>query len=163
MRRLGLAAPLLAALCFLAPTSARPDSGKPISVGLFTPIQIVPESQGVSAFRLSLIYGRNAFLTGLDIGLVNTTSGQVTGLQWGLVGIVGGSFTGWQDNVVNVTGQNFVGLQWGLYNQANHTEGLQLGLVNNTVTMNGVQIGLINIIHRGGMLPLFPIFNFSFK
>ena len=26
-----------------------------------------------------------------------------------------------------------------------------------------IQIGLINIIQKGGMLPVFPIFNFSFK
>jgi hypothetical protein len=29
--------------------------------------------------------------------------------------------------------------------------------------MEGVQIGLINIIQKGGMLPVFPFFNFSFK
>jgi hypothetical protein len=51
----------------------------------------------------------------------------------------------------------------GIYNQAQHVNGLQFGLVNNTVTMEGVQIGLINIIQKGGMLPVFPIFNFSFK
>ena len=38
MRRLGLAVPLLAALYLLAPSSARPDSGKIISLGVFTPI-----------------------------------------------------------------------------------------------------------------------------
>lgn len=163
MRRLGLAAPLLAALCLLAPAARAEAQGKPISLGLFTPVQIVPEGQGISGFRLSLIYGKNAFLTGLDIGLVNVTAGQVTGVQWGLVGIAGGNFTGWQDNWINVTGKTFEGFQFGLYNQAQHAKGLQLGLVNNTVTMEGVQIGLINIIHKGGMLPVFPIFNFSFK
>lgn len=161
MRRFALAAPILATL-LLAPAAARPE-GKPISLGVFTPVQIVPEGQGISGFRLSLIYGRNAFMTGLDLGLVNTTSGQFTGLQWGLVGVVDGNFTGWQDNAVNITGQTFVGLQWGFYNQARHVKGLQLGLVNNTVTMNGIQIGLINIIQQGGMLPVFPIFNFSFR
>jgi hypothetical protein len=40
---------------------------------------------------------------------------------------------------------------------------ISLGLVNQTDTMEGVQIGLINIIHTGGMLPVFPFFNFSFK
>ena len=42
-------------------------------------------------------------------------------------------------------------------------KGLQFGLVNHAVTMEGVQIGLINIIQQGGMLPVFPFFNFSFK
>lgn len=40
--------------------------------------------------------------------------------------------------------------------------GLQLGLVNYAVQLHGIQIGLINIIKNGGMLPIFPIFNFSF-
>ena len=164
MRRLALAVPVLAALGLAAPTGARADSqGKPISLGLFTPVQIVPEGQGIEGFRFSLIYGSNAFLTGLDIGLVNVTAGQVRGVQWGFVGIVGGHFTGWQWNGVNVVQRSFEGLQMGFYNQAQHVKGLQFGLVNNTVTMEGVQIGLVNIIQKGGMLPVFPIFNFSFK
>jgi hypothetical protein len=164
MRRLALVISVLAALCLAAPTSARADSqGKPISLGLFTPVQIVPEGQGIEGFRFSLIYGKNAFLTGFDLGLVNVTAGQVKGVQWGFVNIVGGNFTGWQWSAVNVTQRTFEGLQMGLYNQAQHAKGLQLGFVNNTVTMEGVQIGLINIIQKGGMLPVFPFFNFSFK
>ncbi len=26
-----------------------------------------------------------------------------------------------------------------------------------------ISLGLVNIIHQGGMLPVFPFFNFSFK
>jgi hypothetical protein len=163
MRRLALVS-VLAALCLAAPASARADSqGKPISLGLFTPVQIVPEGQGIGGFRFSLIYGSNAFLGGFDLGLVNATKGQVKGVQWGLVSIVGGNFTGWQWSGVGVVQKSFEGLQMGIYNQAQHVNGLQFGLVNNTVTMEGVQIGLINIIQKGGMLPVFPIFNFSFK
>jgi hypothetical protein len=165
MRRLSLAVPVLAVLCLLAPANGWADSqGKPISLGLFTPVQIVPEGQGIEGFRFSLIYGKNAFLSGFDLGLVNTTAGKVTGVQWGIVSIVGGNFTGWQTNgIVSLTERSFEGLQMGLYNQAQHAKGLQLGLVNNTVTMEGVQIGLINIIKKGGMLPVFVLFNFSFK
>jgi hypothetical protein len=164
MRRLALAA--AAALTLLcAPSGARAESGgQPISLGLVTPVQIVPQGQGVSGFRFSLIYGNNAFVNGFDLGLVNMTTGGVQGVQWGAVSIVHGNFVGWQGNwIVSMTDGNFEGLQTGLYNQANHVKGLQLGLVNNTVTMEGVQIGLINIIQKGGMLPVFPIFNFSFK
>ena len=40
--------------------------------------------------------------------------------------------------------------------------GLQLGIVNYAIQYHGIQLGLINIIKEGGMLPFFPIFNFSF-
>ena len=123
-----------------------------------------PESQGISGFRFSLLYGNNAFVNGFDLGLVNMTSGGAVGVQWGAVSIVNGEFKGWQGNwIVSITGGNFEGLQTGLYNQARHVKGLQLGIVNQTETMEGVQIGLVNIIHKGGMLPVFPFFNFSFK
>jgi hypothetical protein len=39
--------------------------------------------------------------------------------------------------------------------------GLQVGIFNMTDTAYGVQIGLLNFIKKGGMLPFFPIFNFS--
>jgi hypothetical protein len=164
VRRPALALALLAALA-VPPASARAESGgQPISLGLVTPVQIVPEGKGISGFRFSLIQGKNAFVSGFDLGLVNMTAGGVTGVQWGAVSIVDGNFKGWQSNwVVSMTGGSFEGLQMGLYNQAKHVKGLQFGLVNSTVTMEGVQIGLINIIQQGGMLPVFPIFNFSFK
>ena len=164
MRRLAFAIPVLAALLAVPATTRAEADGKPISLGLVTPVQIVPESQGISGFRFSLLYGNNAFVNGFDLGLVNMTSGGARGVQWGAVSIVNGEFKGWQGNwVVSITGGNFEGLQTGLYNQARHVKGLQLGLVNQTDTMEGVQIGLINIIHKGGMLPVFPFFNFSFK
>jgi hypothetical protein len=34
-------------------------------------------------------------------------------------------------------------------------------VVNYAVQYHGLQLGLINIIKEGGMLPFFPIFNFS--
>jgi len=163
MRRSLLLLPVLAALAAMPTRAAAQSEGKPISLGLFTPVQIVPESQGVSGFRFSLIYGKNAFVHGFDLGLVNMTSGGLSGVQWGFVSIVGGNAVGWQWNFVSVNEGSFEGLQMGFYNQAKHVKGLQLGFVNNTVTMEGVQIGLINIIQKGGMLPVFPIFNFSFK
>jgi len=162
MRRFLVALPVLLTL-LVAPTRSRADDGKPISLGLFTPVQIVPEGQGVSGFRFSLIYGKNAFVRGFDLGLVNELSGGLSGVQWGFVSIVKGDVVGWQWNFVTLDGGTFEGLQMGFYNQARHVKGLQLGIVNHVETMEGVQIGLINIIQKGGMLPVFPIFNFSFK
>ena len=183
MRSFALVAPLLAVL--VAAPSARADeeaksdqSGKPIQLALFDPVQIFPNTDGISGFRLNIIYSKNAFMKGFDLGLVNSISGEVDGVQWGFVDIVGGNFTGWQYGLANINGGDFtgwqaswvvsitdkkmVGLQTGIYNSAGDASGLQFGLVNHAVTMNGLQLGLVNIIEKGGMLPVFVIFNASF-
>ena len=136
---------------------------RPIQLSLVSPIQIFPENYSIKGIRLSLIYGRNASVTGLDWGLVNhTTTGKTMGVQFGLVGLADADFVGWQDNWINVVKGDFEGLQWGVVNYANYANGLQLGLVNYAVTMKGLQIGLINIIKQGGQFPVFPIVNWSF-
>ena len=62
--------------------------GSPLQVALFTPIQLVPSDQGVTALRLNFIYGKNTYVRGIDIGLFNqTTSGQSIGVQLGLAGL----------------------------------------------------------------------------
>jgi hypothetical protein len=43
-----------------------PASEKPIQLSLFSPIQLVPEDNAISGVRLSLLYGRNTYVTGLD-------------------------------------------------------------------------------------------------
>jgi hypothetical protein len=136
---------------------------RPIQLALVTPVQLFPEEDGITGLRLNFLYGRNAFVTGLDLGLVNhTTTGESKGLQWGVVGLADNDFMGWQDNVVNIVNGDFEGLQWGLVNYANSANGLQLGLVNYAATMKGLQIGLVNIIRQGGAFPVFPIVNWSF-
>ncbi len=136
---------------------------KPIQLSLFAPIQIFPEENSISGVRLSLIYGRNASVTGLDWGLVNhTTTGLSKGVQFGFVSLVDSDFVGWQDNTVNVVKGNFEGFQSGFVNYANYAHGLQLGFVNYAASMKRLQIGLVNIIGRGGMFPVFPIVNWSF-
>ena len=135
----------------------------PIQLSLFSPIQLVPEENAVSGVRLSLLYGRNSYVTGLDWGLVNhSTSGMSKGVQFGLVGLIDVDFTGWQNNAVNITKGDFEGFQWGVVNYAGHASGFQLGLVNYTLSMRGLQIGLVNIIKQGGQFPVFPIVNWSF-
>ncbi len=101
MRRLAFAIPLLAVLLASPATSRAESGGKPISLGLVTPVQIVPENQGISGFRFSLIYGKNTFVNGFDLGLVNVTSGGLEGVQWGFVSIVQGNAVGWQWNFVS--------------------------------------------------------------
>jgi len=135
---------------------------RPINLSLVTPIQIFPDSDSIVGFRFSLLYGRNANFTGLDLGLCNHTTGSFKGVQFGLVGIAENGFLGWQDNFINVTGGKMEGLQVGAVNYAEHARGVQFGLVNYAGTISGIQIGIVNIIRKGGMLPVMVIFNGSF-
>lgn len=83
---------------------------KPIQLALFNPIQIFPEETPITGVRLSLIYGRNSRVTGLDWGLIShTTSGLSKGAQFGLVGLADADFMGWQNSTVNITKGNFEG------------------------------------------------------
>ena len=149
------------ALLVLAPLAAQAKE-RPINLSLVTPIQIFPDTDSIVGFRFSLIYGRNASFTGLDLGLVNHTTGPFKGVQFGLVGIAEKGFLGWQDNFVNITYGKMEGLQVGAFNYAEHARGVQFGLVNYAGTISGIQIGLVNIIRKGGFLPVMVIFNGSF-
>jgi hypothetical protein len=166
---------IAAALTLLAAGSAS-AAPSPFQLALFDPAQIVKHDQSVGLLRIDLIYGRNVNVTGLDIGLVNHTTGNQGGLSYGIANVVQGSFTGWQDNAINIADQSFLGLQSGIWNQSkdghgvqfgwvNVTEkmsGLQVGIVNYTRTMSkGVQIGVGNIILEGG-IPFLPIVNARF-
>jgi len=136
---------------------------KPIQLSLFSPIQLVPEKNAISGIRLSLLYGKNTYVTGLDWGLVShATSGTSQGAQFGLVGLVDADFTGWQNTAVNITKGNFEGFQCGIANYAGHASGFKLGIVNYAMSMKGLQIGFVNIIKQGGQFPVFPIVNWSF-
>jgi hypothetical protein len=155
-----------AALLFILPAAVNTNvyaQESPIQVALFNPVQIAPETNSVTGLRLSLLYGKNVNVNGIDIGLVNVTTGNQLGLQWGAVGYNEGNFNGWQDNFVSITKGNLTGLQTGAvtYN-AGKVSGLQIAIVNYAATMNGLQLGLVNIIGKGGFLPVFPFFNFSF-
>ena len=136
---------------------------RPIQLALVTPVQIFPESYSINGFRFSLLYGRNASVSGLDIGLVtHTTSGKSMGINWGGVNLSDANFTGLQIGWVNYCKGDFEGLQYGFFNHAEFANGLQLGFVNHAGRLKGLQIGLINIIQKGGQFPVFPIVNWSF-
>jgi hypothetical protein len=150
--------------------------GKPIQLSLFTPVQIVPEKEGVTAVRLNLIYSVNKSVQYVDLGLVNMTSGGFSsGIQWAAVAINKGPFTGWQSGLAAVTQARFKGLQtgvfasalegqglqWGGVNLSDNWNGLQLGIVNYAKRTSGVQVGLVNIIKEGGQFPIFPIVNWG--
>jgi hypothetical protein len=164
-------------ISLMVPALALADG--PINLSLFNPVQIVKEDQSVTAFRLSLIYGKNVDMTGVDLSLVGMNTGSVTGVSWTAVGLVDGDFTGWQSGwLASVTNGNMQGLQEGLYthcgsgssgvqlgflNTADDFSGLQFGIVNVAESMrSGLQIGLVNIIKNKEKLKFFPIVNWKF-
>ena len=170
MRRLLVLAALTAAvgLAALASELEAQSADEPFEFALFSPLQVRGPDSAIQVLRLSLIYGENVSVKGLDIGLVM--------LQWGLVGFVEGDFVGWQNTWVNVVDGTVTGLQTGLYNQtaagevfqlglvnmADDVSGFQLGLVNFAENMYGLQIGLVNIIQSKTAFSFLPIVNWSF-
>jgi hypothetical protein len=163
LKRLCILLAFVLVMCSVMHAPIRAEETRPIQLSLVTPVQIFPEEYRITGVRLNLLYGRNAAVSGLDLGLVNhTTTGESVGLQYGLVGVNDSDFLGWQDCVVNITNGNFEGFQYGIVNYAGHMSGFQLGLVNYARTAKGLQIGLVNIIRQGGQFPVFPIVNWSF-
>jgi hypothetical protein len=190
MRAFRITVLVLAATAALAasagPVAAEP---KPVQLALFSPAQVFPPETDIVGVRVDLLYGKNHDMTGLDIGLVNHTTGSEFAWQWGGVGYVEHNFVGWQDNFVNVTRGTFTGFQSGLVNHSgsttaafqlgavnhggnvtgfqlgwvNYTEsmnGLQVGLLNWTKQMHGLQIGVGNIIEKG-KYPFLPVVNWT--
>lgn len=154
---------LISVLVLLVASMPASAEEKPVQLSLFNPIQIVPEEDSISALRFNLIYGKNASVKGLDLGLINhTTSGLSKGLSVAFVSLAEADFLGVQYSFVNVTKNEFEGFQWGFVNYAVNCRGLQLGFFNYAETMHGLQIGLINVIREGGVLPVLPIVNWSF-
>jgi hypothetical protein len=104
-------------LSLLVPAAAQADG--PISLGVVPPVQMVPEDQSVTALRISLLYGRHADLTGLDLSLIGRNTGDVRGVAFAGASLVDGDFTGWQNGwLAAVTRGNLQGLQWAVYNRS---------------------------------------------
>jgi hypothetical protein len=151
---------------------------KAVNLSLVTPISIAKETDSVTAFRFSLLYGKNTSVEVLDLGLIShTTEGLSKGLQWSAVNIAEADFKGLQIGwLVNYNAGSFEGVQFGFVNHTNNGDGLQvgfvnyaqkyhglqIGFVNYAQKYHGLQIGLVNIISQDGFLPVFPIVNWSF-
>jgi hypothetical protein len=146
-------------LFFLVLAAAPAAADKPINLSLVTPVQIFKDTETITGFRLNLLYGRNANMNGLDLGLANHVSGSLEGVQWGLVNMVGKSALGWQAGVANIVFGDMKGFQCCGVNYAKRMKGLQMGLVNYAGNIRGIQIGLVNIVERDGWLPFMVIVN----
>ncbi len=150
-RRTGLVL-LLALLSFAGPAVAA-GGPKGFIKTKMTPFQLAIAPGGVQIFhketkvygwRLSLLYGTQKKVYGLDTGLFSDAY-ALKGLQAGLGNQVLGEMRG---------------IQLGLANGADHGKGLQLGVLNRAKSMKGLQLGVLNF-NDEGFLPVFPLFNFT--
>ncbi len=168
---------LLGVAFLVTTTTLHAQRERAIQLSLLTPAQLFPETDAVGGVRINFLYGRNTWVHGLDLGLVNhTTQGTSKGLQIGVVSLNDANFTGFQYGAVNLVEGKFEGFQYGIYNgndegsglqiafvnTSQNMKGVQIGIVNYARRMNGLQIGIVNIIKQDGAFPVFPIVNWSF-
>jgi len=136
---------------------------KAVNLSIFTPISLAKPEDSVTAFRFNLIYGKNASVRMIDLGMINQTTTMSKGLQWGFVNFTEGAQSGIQLGAINYDKGSTNGLQWAGVNYAEQAGGLQLAFVNFARRTSGVQIGAINIIKEGGMFPVMIIANWGKK
>jgi hypothetical protein len=164
-------------ICYPLTSSAQSDV-KPIQISILDPVQIFDSDTSIHGIRLTLFYGTNQDVVGLDWGgvvhelsgdmigwqegIVNLVEGDVKGFQDGFVNFVEGDFWGVQTGFVNINRSRTIGIQAGINNSTNDMIGIQLGAVNITETLRGLQIGFININKSGKPIKFLPIVNISF-
>ena len=168
---------LLTVICIFAATAVlaaddvatkETDDGfyaTPVQLALFAPIQIAPVDSDVYGLKLSLPYGVNRTLYGLDVGLCNIDQ-TVYGIDiggWTMVkerqyGIqIGGLFASRGNSKSKSYGLNIAGLVnlsqgsgygisiGGLANYAaDAITGLQLACWTSAKKMTGLQLGVVN-------------------
>ena len=148
--------PRMALLAFaaFAAVSAAADY-TPVMVSLVTPVQAPYSSYDVKGFRLSLLYGDCQDFTGLDVGVIDHTSGDFTGLAIGGINIADDCLCGvqlglvnWNGNGNTAPGRRSVGVQFGAVNYADSFCGLQDGYLNvSSGAFRGMQYGFVNCAH----------------
>ncbi len=105
----------------------------PFQLSIFSPIVFPPAEDNIEGFRLNLIYGKNEYVSGIDIGVIQHTT------------------------------QNSEGFQLGIFNWGKTMNGLQLSMVGNkTEKNNGVQISTgFNLSTESNGLQIAPMLNFA--
>ena len=152
----------------------------PFQYSIFNPIQLFDESFDVYGVRLTLAYGVNNSIYGVDAGLYCRTTGDQYGFQSALVvcsregtssgvtcATVGNLSKGYESGVslaglFNIAEGEFTGLQaGGLVSRAKKFSGLQISFFNHCDDFYGVQFGLINVCKKQS-IPFTFFLNFRF-
>ncbi len=124
-----------------------------LQFGLWPSVQLVPKDRNVCGLRLDLLWGDNAEVGGLDVGLVNI-GGASKGIQLGGVnglkssggsgswGVQAAGVMNYMNKITYTGAQTALGLN---ANMDSKITGLQLAAVNAGGNIDGIQIGIINI------------------
>jgi len=133
----------------------------PVGLGLAAPLQIPWMESDVTWVRLSCLYGDNANVRGLGLGLVQRaqtfrglqvsgfgwTSGNLTGCAFGgLANVIGGSGKALEAGLANVTWGDFSGVSLGAVNYGGAVAGLEVGALVNWTCLGsrGLQVATVN-------------------
>lgn len=148
---------LLTVCSLLSPSLGFSAEWTPLQVALLHPVQIFPKETKVQGFRLNLLYGVNDEMAGIDLGLINRTTGKTQGLQLGafplggfnvteeLEGIQFAGFYGGA-NIANkdVSGVQISGIWAGANVAGGDVSGMQIagviGGINKAENLDGIQI-----------------------
>lgn len=152
----------LASSCLIANDAVRPVQS-PIGFSITEEAQFPNTQTDIMGFRLCLLYGRHANVSGFDLGVIGCgVDGYLFGLQTSVIlnDICAGSgamqlsgiannclddYSGFQiSGIANSVGGVVYGGQCGGFNAAKELRGAQVGLFNKTENAYGIQIGVIN-------------------
>lgn len=143
----------------------------PIGIAIVPPVQFPAEDFTIVGARVSLLFGRQRDVYGLDVGVIGNITSQtsagisLSGLfninhgQTTVVGLQAASLLNYSTNKLNAYGlqvallnlleaeSSINGLQLGVFNLASHAtiRGFQVGAYNVARTVKGFQLGVINV------------------
>ncbi len=144
----------------------------PVSITLVPPLQFPAQDFAITGARISLLFGHQRNMYGLDLGVIgnitdqdfsgigisgifNATHGTTHGIQ--LAGLANyntnkTTIVGLQAAIganINTAAAEVYGLQLAAANICDHTDinGFQVGIINRAQTVRGLQIGLINTVN----------------
>jgi hypothetical protein len=163
---------LLTFAVVLMPSPQAHAAISPLSVSVVPPVQFPPADFTITGARLSLIYGKQRDIYGLDLGVIGNvteltfTGAAVSGLfniTHGTTTVIGLQAAGGANintNKTRVIGlqiaaglnlneaeSSIAGLQLALANLSPHTRvyGAQVGVYNKAQDVYGLQIGVVNV------------------
>lgn len=143
-----------------AEDSKSPAGWSPVQISILNPVQLIDEHKNIVGLRVTLLYGKNADIGGLDIGLGVNSSDNFTGIQ--LAGVMNNSVPNRYLHAITLV----KGIQIaGLGNAADNLYGIQLGGFGNGVTNEavGIQIGLIgNVASNIRGIQIAGIYNLNY-
>jgi hypothetical protein len=158
---------VLAGILLLSDGGALADdesSATPIELAFWSPLQLFDESRSVKGLRLTLFWGVNQDVSGVDFSaLTSKADGNVKGVQYSvLIAKSTGNLVGFQSAIASGVEGDCAGLQTGIFatfvdghmrgaqlsvigSGADKLSGVQVGVANTASTARGFQLGLFNM------------------